>query len=107
MNTEIRSKYELISAYLYIDLTDDMDWIVMVQKKELEDRASSMLCLTERTKQRILDLRVIGDTHENVVVRILDFYEQVVAKGESCKTDPAANKLGVSNANEKEPIHGN
>ena len=48
----------------------------MVQRKKPENVAGQQICVTKRTKQRILDLREGGDTHETVVARILDFYEK-------------------------------
>ena len=41
-----------------------------------ENVAKAQLHVTTKTKQRILDLRKGGDYHENVVVRLLDFWDE-------------------------------
>lgn len=48
----------------------------MANKKKPENVARTQVHVTEITKQRILDLRGGGDYHEDVVVRLLDFWDE-------------------------------
>ena len=54
----------------------------MVQRKKPENVAGQQICVTKRTKQRILDLREGGEFHENVIVRLLDFWDANRGDGE-------------------------
>ena len=46
------------------------------KRKKPEDRSTQLLCVTSRTKNRVLDLREGGDRHEEVVVRLLEYWDK-------------------------------
>lgn len=48
----------------------------MVEKMKPEDVSNQLLCVTARTKDRVLNLRKFRDRHEEVVVRLLDFWDE-------------------------------
>lgn len=48
----------------------------MVKRMKPEDLANQMLCVTARTKKRVLDLREYRDGHEQVLEKLLNFWDE-------------------------------
>ena len=62
-------------------------------KRKRESIATEAIWITKKSKKRFLDLRVVADTHENVIARLLDFWDES-HEGEKIKDEAEREVLG-------------